>query len=123
VFDARFTWNFARLPGCEGCALRLVLDGKNLFGTDNVIALRRDSGRLAPSMETLLDVADRPVTSTFPIPRESERYAPLTDLDGNGVIAASEFDTARFAAALDASDPSLLFGEPRQLRLGLEVVF
>lgn len=123
VYDARFTWNFGEFPGCRGCVMRLVVDGKNLFGTDNVIALRRDSGRLAPSMETILDLADRAVTSTFPIPRESERYAPLADLNGNGVITATEFETARFAAALDASDPSLLFGEPRQLRLGLEVVF
>ncbi len=123
VFDARFTWDFARLPGCRGCALRLVVDGKNLFGKDNVIALRRDSGLLAPSMGTLLDLAERPVTSTFPIPRESDRYAALTDLNGNGVITATEFQTARFAAAMDASDPSLLFSEPRQLRLGLEVVF
>jgi hypothetical protein len=99
------------------------VDGKNLFGTDNVIALRRDSGLLAPSLGTLLDLAERPVTSTFPIPRESDRYAPLADLNGNGVINASEFDTARFAAAMDASDPSLLFSEPRQLRLGLEIVF
>ena len=66
---------------------------------------------------------DRPTTSTFPIPRESERYAPLADLDGNGRITRVEFDTARFAAAMDASDPSLLFGEPRQLRIGLELVF
>jgi len=123
VFDARFTWRFANLPGCEGCALRLVVDGKNLFGTDNVIALRRDSGRLAPSLDTVLDLAGRPVTSTFPIPRESERYSPLVDLNGNGLITATEFQTARFAAALDATDPSLLFGEPRQLRLGLEVAF
>ena len=123
VLDARFTWNFAQLPGCRGCALRLVLDAKNLLGSDNVIALRRDSGRLAPSIETLLDMTDRPVTSTFPIPRESDRYARLADLNGNGVITASEFDTARFAAAMDASDPSLLFSEPRQLRLGLEVAF
>jgi len=123
VFDARFTWRFANLPGCEGCALRLVVDGKNLFGTDNVIALRRDSGRLAPSPDTVLDLAGRPVTSTFPIPRESERYSPLVDLNGNGLITATEFQTARFAAALDATDPSLLFGEPRQLRLGLEVAF
>ena len=103
--------------------MRLVVDGKNLFGTDNVVALRRDSGRLAPSTETLLDLAERPVTSTFPIPQESERYAPFADLNSNGVITATEFDTARFAAALDSSDPSLLFGEPRQLRLGLEFAF
>lgn len=123
MFDARFTYEFAGLPGCGGCALRLVVDAKNLFGTENVIALRRDSGQLAPSMGTLIDLVERPATATFPIPRESERYAPLADLNGNGVITATEFQTARFAAAMDASDPSLLFGEPRQLRLGLEVAF
>jgi hypothetical protein len=123
VFDARLTWDFASLPGCERCGLRLVVDGKNLFGTENVIALRRDSGRTAPSFDTLIDLVERPMTSTFPIPRESERYATLADLDGNGTITATEFQTARFAAAMDAGDPSLLFGEPRQLRLGLEVAF
>jgi hypothetical protein len=123
VFDARFTWDFARLPGCRDCALRLVVDGKNLFASDNVIALRRDSGTLAPSLGTLIDMTARPVTSTFPIPRESDRYSPLADLNGNGRVSATEFATTRFAAALDASDPSLLFSEPRQLRLGLEVAF
>jgi hypothetical protein len=123
VFDARFTWDFAELPGCRGCSLRLVVDGKNLFASDNVIALSRDSGTLAPSLGTLIDMTERPVTSTFPIPRESDRYAPLADLNGNGRVSATEFETTRFAAALDASDPSLLFSEPRQLRLGLEVAF
>jgi hypothetical protein len=123
MFDLRFTWEVARFPGCVGCSLRLVIDGKNLFGQDNVIALRRDSGYLAPSLGTLTGLVQAPVTSTFPIPRESERYAPLADLNGDGRITATEFQTARFAAALDAGDPSLLFGEPRQLRLGLEVSF
>jgi hypothetical protein len=123
VFDARFTWDFARIPGCGGCVTRLVLDARNVFGEDNVIALRRDSGNLSPTLGTILGMSDAPATSTFPIPRESERYAPLADLDGNGRITGTEFETARFAAALDASDPSLLFGEPRQLRIGLEVVF
>ncbi len=75
VIDTRFTWDFASLPGCRGCGLRLVVDVKNLFGKENVVALRRDSGLLAPSMGTLLDLADRPVTSTFQIPRGS----PLPD--------------------------------------------
>lgn len=123
VFDARFTWDFVSLPGCSACAARLVLDARNLFGTDNVIALRRDSGELAPAIETIIGLADRPTSSTFPIPRESERYAPRVDLNGNGLITSTEFETARFAAALDASDPSLLFGEPRQLRIGLELLF
>ena len=36
---------------------------------------------------------------------------------------ADEFRTARTAAALNRFDPSLYFGEPRQLRLGIEVTF
>jgi hypothetical protein len=123
VIDARFSWDFARLPGCPRCAIRLVLDGRNLFGTDNVIALRRDSGELSPSLATLEEAAAAPTTSSTPIPRESSRYAPLADVDRDGLISAAEFESARFAAALDSSDPSLLFGEPRQLRVGLEVVF
>lgn len=123
AIDARLTWDFAGFPGCARCGLRLVVDGRNLFGRDNVIALRRDSGRLAPSLATIDALADRPTTSLFPIPRESDRYSVLADLDGDGLVDSPEFETARFAAALDASDPSLLFGEPRRLLLGMEVLF
>jgi hypothetical protein len=58
-----------------------------------------------------------------PIPVESQRYSSVIDLNQDGLISASEFTTARFAAALDASDPSLYFGEPLQVRLGLEFTF
>ena len=45
------------------------------------------------------------------------------DLDSNGLIDQTEFSVARFAAALDRNDPSLLFGPPRQLRLGIGLSF
>jgi hypothetical protein len=55
--------------------------------------------------------------------RESEFYAPAVDLDEDGLITSEEFDVARFAAAVDRFDPSLFYGPPRQIRLGVEVTF
>jgi hypothetical protein len=100
-----------------------VFEVKNLLDRDNVIALRRDTGLIGPSLEAVQDQIDAPVSSTFPIPRESDRYSPSIDTDGDGFISQGEFSIARFAAAVDRNDPSLFFGPPRQLRVGLEVTF
>jgi outer membrane receptor protein involved in Fe transport len=123
VVDLGLSWDVTRLPGCASCGVRLVFQAKNLLGRDNVIALRRDSGRIAPTLESVEELAGRPVTTTIPVPAESPRYAPEIDLDANGRITADEFETARFAAALDRNDPSLFYGEEMQLRLGVEVTF
>ncbi len=123
LVDLGLTWDLPRVLGCERCGARLVLEVKNVLDRENVIALRRGTGTVAPSAETLDDLVARPTTSDFPIPRESARYSPTVDLDADGLITPDEFDTARFAAALDRSDPSLYFGPPRQLRLGVEVTF
>ena len=57
------------------------------------------------------------------IPAESPYYSAGIDLDSSGIITQDEFRLARTAAALSRFDPSLYFGEPRQLRLGIEVTF
>ena len=57
------------------------------------------------------------------IPRESSAYSVYLDADRNGVITPQEASNARFAAALDRFDPTLFFGEARQLRLGVELAF
>jgi hypothetical protein len=57
------------------------------------------------------------------IPLESPDYSTLADLNGDGLITAGEARTVRLAAAIDRYDPSLYFGEARQLRLGLEIAF
>jgi hypothetical protein len=123
VVDLGLSWEFARLPGCGSCDLRLVFQAKNLLGRDDVVALRRDSGLIAPTLETVEALAARPVSTTTPVPAESSRYAREADLDRDGMISAEEFGAARFAAALDRNDPSLFYGERMQLRLGLEVAF
>ena len=107
--------------GCTTCHIRLVLDVRNLLDQRNIVALRRDTGGLAPSLETVEGLAAESTTASFPIPRESERYSPLADLDGDGLIVESEFDAARLGAAIDRNDPSLLFGPGRYILLGLEI--
>jgi outer membrane receptor protein involved in Fe transport len=121
--DLRLSYEVGGLRVCRPCAWRLLLDIRNVLDRENVIALRRDTGALAPERSKLEAVAAELSDQFVPIPFESPRYSALADLNGDGVIALSEFEAARFAAALDASDPSLYFGEPIQVRLGVEVSF
>ena len=119
--DLRATLELGEVPGCPDCRWRIVVDGRNLLDRENVLALRRDTGTIAPPAAEVLELA-RGVPGG-PIPRESPRYSALADLDGNGRITDLEYRTVRLAAALDRMDPSLFFDEPLQLRVGVEVGF
>jgi hypothetical protein len=121
--DLRADVDLGALPGCGACAWRVLFDGRNLLGRENVIALRRDSGLLAPSLQEVMRQVDALPPPAKPIPRESPLYAPVLDRNADGLIDAQEFRDGRLAAVLDRHDPSLFFGEARQLRLGIEVVF
>ncbi|MEX2282243.1 MAG: TonB-dependent receptor, partial [Gemmatimonadota bacterium] len=120
--DLRTSWDFGALGWCARCRWQAVADARNLFNRKNVIALRRENGSLAPSLAEV-DALARATVLREPIPRESPIYSRLIDLNGDGRITDSEFRTARLAAAIDRYDPSLFYGEARQVRLGLEVVF
>ena len=120
--ELRASRELGRLPGCDACALRITAEGRNLLGRKNVLAVRRDTGGLAPTaaaVQALVNALPAPA----PIPAESPQYARMIDLDNDGIITPNEFRLARLAAAIDRFDPSLYFGEPRQLRLGVEVTF
>lgn len=119
--NLRLSRAFAGAPGCARCSWRIVAEGRNVLGRENLIALRRETGTLAPSEESVQNRVDRSLSG--PIPYESPRYSRLADLDGDGLITNLEYRQARLAAALDLFDPSLFYGEPRQLRLGVEVSF
>ncbi|HUH13398.1 MAG TPA: TonB-dependent receptor [Longimicrobiales bacterium] len=121
TLNLRVARRFASLPGCGRCGWRVVGEGRNILDRENVIALRRDTGTLAPSEAALQPYLEGSIAE--PIPLESPRYSRLADLDGDGLITAGEYAQARLAAALDLHDPSLFYGEGRQLRLGVEVVF
>ncbi len=120
--DVRGGWQFGRLPGCDACGWRVLAEVKNLFGQENVVALRKDTRTVAPPAETVEALA-RDLAIPEPIPRESPRYSAQIDLDGDGRITPAEFEKARLAAALDRFDPSLFYDDPVQVRLGIEVFF
>ena len=119
--DLRATLELGDLPGCADCRWRVVVDGRNLLDRENILALRRDTGTIAPPATEVLELARGGPGGS--IPRESPRYSALADLDGNGRITDLEYRTVRLAAALDRLDPSLFYDEPLQLRLGFEVGF
>jgi hypothetical protein len=121
--DLRASREMGALPGCGRCIWRIVADGRNVFGRENVLGLRRDSGRLGPSLNTVQNLAAALPRLTAPIPTESPLYTRAIDLDGDGRITPQEFDTARLAAVLDRFDPSLFMGEARSVRLGVEITF
>lgn len=121
--SVRVARELGNLPICSGCSWRVIADARSIFGRENIIALRRDTGTLAPSAADVLAADDDVPEDMEPIPFESPRYSPLIDLNGDGLISAAEFRTARIAAAIDRNDPSLFFGNARELRLGMEVRF
>lgn len=121
--DLRVSYHLGSPPGCGRCALVLLVDGRNVLGRENVLGVRRSSGTPAPTLEEVRTLAASQTAPSEPIPRESPRYSALVDLDGDGLITPDGYRTARFAAALDRLDPSLFYGEARQLRLGMEVAF
>ncbi|CAN5765946.1 hypothetical protein BH23GEM9_BH23GEM9_35680 [soil metagenome] len=120
--DLRLSRELGRLPGCGGCTWRVTFDGRNIVGVENVMAVRRDTGGRAPALTAVRALADA-MPAPPPIPAESPLYTRSIDVNGDGVITPAEFRMARMAAAIDRFDPSLYFGEPRQLRLGMEIVF
>jgi len=121
--DARVSREVGTVPGCGRCVWRVVADGRNLLGRHNIIGLRRETASLAPEVARLREIAAEPMPGGEPIPWESPFYSRYADLNGDRMITADEYATARFAAALDRFDPSLFFAEPRQIRLGVEVAF
>jgi hypothetical protein len=121
TIDLRLTRELGRLSVCA-CELRVSADGRNLLGRENVIAARRDTGGLGPTLAAVRAIADA-MPAPQEIPAESPLYNTNIDIDRDGVITAQEFRFARTAAALSRFDPSLYFGEPRQVRLGFEVSF
>ncbi|HEY0810372.1 MAG TPA: hypothetical protein VGD49_09430, partial [Longimicrobiales bacterium] len=121
--DLRASWDFARALVCSRCHWRVVFDGRNILGAENILALRSETGSLSPTLAQVQQLANAQPVMTESIPRESPSYVELLDFNRDGVITPAEANAARFAAALDRFDPTLFIGEGRQLRLGVEIAF
>jgi hypothetical protein len=121
--DLRASWDFGQKFVCDRCHWRVVFDGRNILGMKNILALRRETGALSPTLAQVQALANAQGVPTESTPRESPAYIELLDANRDGLITPQEASTARFAAALDRFDPTLFFGEGRQVRFGVEVSF
>ena len=118
AISARLTRNLA----WGSRRVRFIAEGRNLLNYANLVTART-AGGVMPNVAALESQALGDTQGGSPIPRESPLYIPGFDLDDNGFLGVSEQRAARRAALLDFNEPTLLFGEARQVRLGIEVVF
>jgi hypothetical protein len=105
-----------------GRSARLILEGRNLLNRPNLVTARLNGG-VRPNTLDLNARASLETAGAQPIPRESPFYVPGFDLNGNGYLEPGEQTAARRAALYDFHEPTLLYGEARQVRLGFEFVF
>jgi hypothetical protein len=103
----------------------VYLDVRNVANTRNVLAVRRDTGNPDPSEVYLNTVAEEAYQANpQTIPFESPRYRRYGDLDGDGRISGrDELFPLYLAAARDFSQPLFVYGPPRQIRFGMELLF
>ncbi len=101
------------------------VDVRNVANTRNVLSVRRDTGNPDPS-ETYLNTVAEQAYQANPqtIPFESPRYRRFGDLNGDGRIAGrDELFPLYLAAARDFNQPLFVYGPPRQIRFGMELLF
>ncbi len=110
---------FGRLNG------GLYLDMRNLTNRLNQPSVRRDTGLPTPSNATITQLADAAYNANpGAIPYESPRYRRWADLNSDGVLSGrTELYPLYLAAAKDYTAPLFVYGPPRIIRFGLEVVF
>jgi len=103
--------------------LALFVEGRNLLGWDNLRTARPASGGVDPDVEALEARALAETALNDDYAQESPYYVPAFDLDGDGYLRTSEQYAARRAALLDLFEPTLLYGAPRTLRVGVTWTF
>ena len=103
----------------------LYLDIRNVLNTQNVIAVRRDTGTPFLDPESIQSMAEDAYNQDpFPIPFESPRYRSWADTDGNGLVEGqAELMPLYQGAAEDFVQPLFVYGPPRVARLGFEFLF
>lgn len=103
----------------------VYLDVRNVFNRSNIVAVRRDTGEPELDEASILLATQAAFEAhPEPIPFESPRYRAYGDLDGNGVIeGAGELLPLYERAARDYNQPVFAYGQPRLVRLGMELLF
>jgi hypothetical protein len=102
----------------------IFLDVRNLANARNIIAVRRDTGKVTLDEDGINAIADAAYNANpNPIPYESPRYRRFADSDNNGFVEGAELQGLYQAAARDFVQPIFFYGPPRQFRLGMELAF
>lgn len=101
------------------------LDARNLLGRRNVVAVRRDSGTPETPEDILEAMAeDAYAANSQAIPYESPRYRRWADTNQDGYVAGEEELLPLYEmAARDFTQPLFAYGEPRLVRVGVELRF
>jgi hypothetical protein len=126
--DQRLPWSVAvaarltRAFRAGGLTFRALAETRNLLNQANLVTARPGGG-VMPDVDAINARAAAETAGAIPLPRESPWYLPGFDADGNGLLSPAEQTAARRAALLDAAEPTLLYGEAFQLRLGIEMGF
>ncbi len=94
--DIKLSYDLGSLGVCDHCRWRLLLDARNITDRKNIIALRRDTGGLAPSASDLSEAGSE--LRPLPLLRRA-----ATSAAGNGVLVLSaERRSVRSRAAAHA---------------------
>ncbi|MEO8294036.1 MAG: TonB-dependent receptor [Gemmatimonadota bacterium] len=108
-----------------GIGSGIYVDVRNLLNRRNLVAIRRDTGTPGLDGNGIQALADQAYQAhPEAIPYESPRYRAYADLDHDGYVAGqNELMPLYLAAAQDFSQPLFVYGQPRLVRLGVEVLF
>ena len=103
----------------------IYIDARNVLNTVNQTSVRRNTGTTNADSMTVLTMATAAYQANpNPIPYESPRYRRAADLNGDGVISGStELMPLYLAAARDFTWPLFIYGPPRLIRFGVELLF
>ena len=103
----------------------IYVDARNVLNTVNQTSVRRNTGTPNADTATVASMALAAYNANpNPIPYESPRYRRAADLNGDGVISGqTELMPLYLAAARDFTWPLFIYGPPRLVRFGLEVLF
>lgn len=102
----------------------IFLDVRNIINQRNIIAVRRDTGKVDVDGNVLQEMADAAFNANpSPIPYESPRYRRFADADNNGFVEGQELRGLYLAAARDFNQPIFFYGPPRMFRLGMDLAF
>lgn len=103
----------------------IYVDARNVLNTANQTSVRRNTGTPNADSLTINTLARAAYNANpNPIPYESPRYRRAADLNGDGLISGqNELMPLYFAAARDFTWPLFVYGPPRLIRFGMEVLF